>query len=85
MSKYELALIRNADAVMLGGKSFREFASYWPKVPNSPNVNAFEAAFAKEINRIRKIAVSRKLKDTNWGNTEKILRSLTPASVRELK
>ncbi|WP_164738197.1 dihydrofolate reductase family protein [Frigidibacter oleivorans] len=84
MGAYELDLIGGADAVLFGGKTYREFSSFWPNVPQMPQASAFEQAFAEKINGTRKIAVSRTLEASDWAGTE-IVSAVTADSIGGIK
>lgn len=84
MGAYELDLIGGADAVLFGGKTFREFSGFWPNVPQMSQAGAFEQAFAEKINGIRKIALSRTLDASDWAGTE-FVDTMTAASIGDLK
>jgi dihydrofolate reductase len=68
--------IDNADALLMGGTLYREWAAYWP-------ANA-EEDFGGFMNGIPKYVVSRTLERTDWANAT-LLREYPATRLRELK
>jgi len=67
-----------ADAFLLGRKTYRIFAGYWPKVtdPKDP--------IAGPLNRLPKYVASKTLKKVAWNNS-KLLKGNVVAAVKKLK
>lgn len=67
-----------ADAFLLGRKTYQIFAGYWPKEtdPNNP--------IAGPLNRLPKYVASKTLKKAGWNNA-KILKGSLVAAVKKLK
>jgi dihydrofolate reductase len=55
--------LARADGLLLGRRTFEEFAAYWP-------TQGDDVAVAKETNAIRKYVISSTLKTSDWGPTE---------------
>src|SRR6476659_3590018 len=66
--KFKLDEVLEADALLLGRKTYEGFAKAWPTVTD-------EAGFAEKMNSMPKYVVSTTLKSADWNNTT-ILRSL---------
>ncbi|MFI0450114.1 dihydrofolate reductase family protein [Actinomadura sp. 6N118] len=58
-----LTQLARADGLLLGRRTFEEFAAYWPRQGD-------DVMAAKETNAIRKYVVSSTLSDPDWGPTE---------------
>lgn len=84
MGGYELGLIGEAEVMVFGGKTYREFSQFWPHVPANASANPFEQAFAAKINPLRKAVFSRKLDKPLWNDTT-FHRSIDPTEVTALK
>ena len=52
-----------ADTILLGRRTYQEFAAYWPEKSGADD------PFANYINRTPKVVVSRTLKTVDWQNT----------------
>ena len=58
--KYKVDELAKVDALLLGRKTYEQFAAYWPAQSG--------AEFADPINRMPKYVVSRNLQKTEWNN-----------------
>jgi dihydrofolate reductase len=65
--KYKVDELAGVEALLLGRKTFENFAGHWPKQTDKE--------FAEPINRYPKYVVSRSLEKVNWNNSH-ILRDL---------
>jgi len=54
-----------SDALLLGRKTYQDFAAFWPSVPD-------EDPFGKRMNSRAKYVVSRTLKQADWNNSRLI-------------
>lgn len=57
------------DTVIFGSQTYPFMADYWPRAELS-SVSRTEQEFAKKINQIKKIVLSRSSVDTTWNNSE---------------
>ncbi len=75
------------DTVIFGSNTYPFMADYWPKAEQNSTSN-IERLFAKKINEIKKIVLSRSAVDIVWHNSELIkytdIQSLSK-SIRDLK
>ena len=84
MGKYENDLLKNVDTILLGRVTYESFADAWPKVPNDVNISAAEREYALKINSMKKVVVSKSLKNTAWSNSE-IMNELDVKNIENLK
>lgn len=77
-------LIRNADTMIWGRKTYQLMESYWPSVVKNPTGNKSLDEFAVLIDNISKIVYSRTLKNVEWRNT-KLKRKIIKDEILELK
>ena len=82
MSDYEIGLISDVDTLLLGRKTYTDFYAYWSE--KGPPKEGWERNFAKKINALHKIAVSKSLKDVEWNNSE-ILTDITAEAIKKAK
>lgn len=73
--KYKVDELASVDALLLGRKTYDQFAAFWP-TQNDPG-------FGEPINRLPKYVVSKSLQKAEWNNTS-ILRDVVK-DVTELK
>ncbi|HEX8025464.1 MAG TPA: dihydrofolate reductase family protein [Candidatus Limnocylindrales bacterium] len=73
---WNMALGLNADAILLGRKSFQIWAAFWPTAPESP--------LRDKLNAVPKFVVSRTLDRSDWPNTT-VLSGDVAAEVAALK
>jgi dihydrofolate reductase len=69
---YNAERLRSADTLLLGHKSFKMLAKYWPTVADNPNVSSVEKEISKRMNAIEKVVISDNLpikKSDPWQNT----------------
>ena len=84
LSDYELGMVDNADTLLFGKKTYQDFAQYWPAVPGRADAMPWEHEFARRVNPLRKVVVSRTLQQAGWGEST-LWRELDPAVVEQLK
>ena len=84
MSAYEIKMVGNADTILLGRKTYQDFANYWAKVPDNPKAEDWEKTFADKINALKKIVFSKSLKKAEW-NDSTIMKKIAPEEIKKLK
>ncbi len=82
MSDYEISLISQADTLLLGRKSYQEFYAYWSE--KGPSKDGLEKIFAKKINALHKIVVTKTLDRAEWSDS-KIISEVAPEKIQKLK
>jgi dihydrofolate reductase len=69
MNKYQSDLIRTADTLLLGRKTYQSFAEAWPDVPDNPSACKGQVKYAVKLNTMKKFVFSRTLEKAEWNNT----------------
>ncbi len=82
MSDYEINLINQADTLLLGRKTYQEFYAYWSE--KGPPKDGWEKIFAKKINALHKIAISKTLEKAEWNDSE-IVSGVATEKIEKLK
>jgi len=77
-NKFKLDELFEADAQLLGRRTYEGFAAAWPSRPDD------EAGFTKRMNGMPKYVVSNTLEDPSWENTT-VLAGDAAEAVRKLK
>lgn len=81
---YMLELIRNADTLMLGRKTYQMFASYFPNAPKNPKAPTVDKIIGELFNAMKKVVFSKSLDKSDWQGTT-ILRDIVPEEIQKLK
>ena len=84
MGAYESALVDGGDTLLLGRLTYDSFAGSWPQVPDSPEAGEEEKAYARQLNAMRKVVVSRTLSDPSWEHTD-VLTDVRREEIEALK
>lgn len=84
LSDYEIGMVSNADTMLLGKKTYQDFAQYWSAMPTNPNGMPWEKVYAEKINSLKKVVVSHTLQAATWGDST-LWRELKPEAVEALK
>ena len=84
MSAYEISMVNNADTLLLGRKTYVDFAAYWSKVPSNPKAAEWEIIFAQKINALKKIVFSNSLGKAEW-NHSTIAKKIVCEEIMEIK
>lgn len=84
MGKYEDDLVSAADTLLLGRVTYESFAGSWPKVPDNPSASEGEKIYARKLNAMRKVVISRTLSTVEWNNST-LLRETMPGEIEQLK
>ena len=77
-NKFKLDELFEADAQLLGRRTYEGFAAAWPNRPDD------EAGFTQKMNGMQKYVVSNTLEDPSWQNTT-VLGGNAAEAVRRLK
>lgn len=89
--RYNLERMKAADTVLLGAKSYRQFATFWPPLEHDKSERPFNREFARLYNHaVTKVVVSDHAKlppaDHPWADsTEIIKRRETKRAINQLK
>jgi len=75
---FNVSQILNADAILIGRKTYEIFVRFWPQKRNN------EFGIADKLNSMPKYVVSSTLDDTSWGNST-VIRGDVAAEVAKLK
>jgi len=84
MGNYEYDLVSAADTLILGRVTYESFAGSWPSVPDRPNADPGEVAYARLLNAMRKIVFSKTLPSVEWNNSI-LMREIVPEEIKKLK
>jgi dihydrofolate reductase len=68
-SQYAVDLLSTADAILLGGRAYRMFESYWPTAATNPGTIPTDLPLAAQINALPKYVFGPGLNGTNWNAT----------------
>lgn len=77
-------VLRNADILIYGRKTYQLMESYWPSIVKNPTGNKPIDDFAVLIDNIEKIVFSRTLKHVEWKNST-LKNELIKQEIEELK
>lgn len=58
-----------ATTALMGRKNYEGFAGWWPAVATMPDADPRDRAFSEWLNSVQKVAFSRTLTQSEWGNT----------------
>lgn len=75
-------LLRRADLLILGRKTYELFYDFWPSAGKDETVPADMKETSALLNGIDKLIVSRSMKSADWGNVE-IISELTKDNLRQ--
>lgn len=75
-------IIRRVDTMLYGRVTYEEFSLFWPKAKPSPD--GFDSEIIGQLNGLKKIVFSRKLKEAAWQPAE-IVREDPVTAVAKLK
>jgi dihydrofolate reductase len=84
MGIYEDAIVSTGDTLILGRLTYESFAGSWPFVPDKPDVDESEKAYARKLNAMKKIVFSKTLEKAEWSGST-LLRDINPDDVRKWK
>jgi dihydrofolate reductase len=84
MMTYETYLVTDAEALLLGRGTHRDFAGAWPRIARDEAEAPATRAYAQRVDDMPKIVVSRSGQTVDWRNTSR-LDSLDADAVAQLK
>jgi dihydrofolate reductase len=84
MMEYEISLVHDAEALLLGRLTHKDFAGEWPSVARDESAEPAMRAYAKRVDEMPKIVVSRSGNTAAWANSS-VLESLDKDTVTALK
>lgn len=84
MGIYEDEVVSAADTLLLGRVTYESFAGSWPHVPDSPTASEGEKIYARKLNAMRKVVISRTLEQAEWHNST-VLKEIVPEEIIKLK
>lgn len=84
LSDYEIGMVSAADTMLLGKKTYQDFAQYWSAVPANSTAMPWEKEYAAKINALDHVVISRTLQKADWGRST-LWRELDRAQVEALK
>lgn len=84
MQEYETSLVKDAEALLLGRITHHDFASAWPVIARDETEAAALREYARRVDEMPKIVVSRSGDTTPWANTSRVA-SLDEDAAHELK
>ncbi|MGA0555859.1 dihydrofolate reductase family protein [Larkinella sp. VNQ87] len=79
-----IAYYDTLDAIIVGGNTYFGLGEYWQQA-ESNSTSETERRFAKKINDIRKIVISRSKADLTWRNSEQLLFSDAESLVQAIE
>jgi dihydrofolate reductase len=79
-----LAYYDSLDAMVVGGNSYSSLAEYWQNAEKASG-SSLEREFARKINAIKKIVVSRSKIDLVWSNSQQLAVKESESLVREME
>ena len=82
-SQAGVAILENAAAILLGGKTYKIFEDYWPTAESDPHTYPPDVAVAKRLNAVPKYVVSESISEVHWNTT--IIKNDALAKIRKLK
>src|SRR5438105_11218614 len=84
LHKFYADLLKNADTMLFGRKTFQLLEPYWPLVAKNNTGTKDEIEFAQLLNEIQKIVFSKAGISTEWKNTT-VLNDLNSTGLLKLK
>ncbi len=84
MMEYEISLVNDAEALLLGRLTHADFAGVWPRVARDESTELATRAYAQRVDEMPKIVASRSGTAAAWANTS-LVESLDKDTVTALK
>jgi len=79
-----LAYYDTLDTVVVGGHTYRSMADYW-QAAEKTSASLLERAFARKINRINKIVLTRSPMELVWNHSQQLLFSDRETLIRDME
>jgi dihydrofolate reductase len=70
--EFALDLLKNADILLLGRRTYQLFESFWPNALNDLTLPESVLQFARVLDNAKKIVATKTLKNVGWKNTTTI-------------
>jgi dihydrofolate reductase len=67
--EYQTEIATRCGTLLLGRRTYDSFAGAWPHVPDNPDVSEGERVYARLLNAMDKVLVSRTVTDPSWDAT----------------
>jgi dihydrofolate reductase len=83
MMEYEISLVSDAEALLLGRVTHGDFAGEWPRVARDESADPATRAYAQRVDEMPKIVVSRSRSTPPWANS--LVESVDEDTVMSLK
>jgi dihydrofolate reductase len=84
MMEYEISLVNDAEALLLGRVTHGDFAGAWPSIARNESEPPANRAYAQRVDEMPKIVVSRSGATAAWANSS-LVESLDKDTVTALK
>lgn len=84
MMEYEISLVNDAEALLLGRVTHGDFAGAWPQVARDESADPATRAYAQRVDEMPKIVVSHSRSTPAWANSS-LVESLDEETVMSLK
>lgn len=72
------------DTVLLGRRSYEQWADFWPRSKRTPGEHPFYHEFSRFLDRVQKVVFSKTLPEASWEHTD-IARGDLATEIRRLK
>jgi dihydrofolate reductase len=86
---FNLEHMKAAEAILLGGNSYKFFGGFWPAMADNAETSATNRAFARRYNEIQKVVVSDSITPADfpkaWATTTNVISKDTYDEVKKLK
>ena len=84
LANYESELQKTVDTTLFGRETYQGFESYWPKVASDPTSPKGLAAYAQQLDAMRKVVFSKTLSHVEWINSV-LLHAIDAVEITRMK